>query len=170
MGDTGGCHRARAHGAVRERSVWSGCSWHRRVSNERGGACWLQGQRAARVTDLSELFPRAPSFPTVRTSQYPPRQLYLTCLPIHRPFRGPPRPFPRTSATVKIAKFEHVSRASAAGAPGLLCSMLEPYLQLHIPNTPQPQAAAQLARAGGNASHCQSLSRLYGGSTLFTFF
>ena len=58
-----------------------------------------------------------------------------------------PRPvasFPPTSASVKRAKFEHVWRASGAEAPGLLCSMLEPYTFL----IHQPQAATQIARAG----------------------
>jgi len=45
---------------------------------------------------LSELFPRVPPFPTVRTVQCPPRQLYLTWLPIQVYIDlpgGPPRPF-----------------------------------------------------------------------------
>ena len=49
-----------------------------------------------------------------------------------------------TVQKVRTLGFGHVWRASAVAAPGLPCSMLEPY----TPPTQQPQAAAQLARAG----------------------
>ena len=53
--------------------------------------------------------------------------------------------------TVKMAKFDASMCRAPPGCGGgaglLMCSMLEPY-SLHLPKTRQPQAAAQLERAG----------------------